>query len=151
MKIDVQVGLKIPLRQSTCMMKIQARYQRTNCRPASVSMVAGVANSLLSTESQAHYVPDCWYRSAIGSLIWQVDHTETVLAYCVERSSCYYRLEKVGNLDTLYTLPTNFKVSRLLPTLSFSWSLSAGLFQLISCSSFYFGFSTFDSACTTSI
>lgn len=61
MEIDVEVGTKISLRQTTYLMKMLQRFQMSACKSLSVSMNLGVANSLFSLEQQADRATIKWY------------------------------------------------------------------------------------------
>ena len=65
MEADIEVGKIISLRQTTYLRKILERFQMTDCKPASIPMNPGVANSLLPSEQQADRATIKWYQSAI--------------------------------------------------------------------------------------
>ncbi len=69
-------------------MKILKRFQMSDCKPVSIPMNQGVANSLPS-ESQADKVTIMWYQSAIGSLMWPVVHARPDISYSVGVLSRY--------------------------------------------------------------
>ncbi len=75
MEVDVEIGMKIPLRQTTYIMKILKHFQISDCKPVSIPMNQGVANSFLPLESQPDKVTIKWYQSAISSCIWLSSHT----------------------------------------------------------------------------
>ena len=89
MEIDVEVEKKISLRQTTYLKKILERFQMADCKPASVPMNPGVANSLLPSEGQADRATIKWYQSAIGSLMWPAVHTRPDISYSVGVLSRY--------------------------------------------------------------
>ncbi len=53
MEVDVDVGRKISWRQTIYPKKVLERFQMTDCKPTSVPMNPGLANSLLQSEKQA--------------------------------------------------------------------------------------------------
>ena len=53
MEIDVEVGTKISLQQTTYLKKMLQHFQMSDCKPVSVLMNPGVANSLLLLKQQA--------------------------------------------------------------------------------------------------
>ena len=53
MEVDVEIGKKISLRQTTYLGKILERFQMFDCKPALVPMNPGVVNSLVPSEQQA--------------------------------------------------------------------------------------------------
>ena len=55
----------------------------TDCKPASISMSPGIANSLLSYKQQADRATIKWYQSVIGSLMWPAVYTRPDIAYSV--------------------------------------------------------------------
>ena len=89
MEVDVEVGKKISLRQTTYLRKILERFQMADCKPASVPMNPGVANSLLPSDNQADRATIKWYQSAIGSLMWPAVHTRPDISYSVGVLSRY--------------------------------------------------------------
>ena len=89
MEIDVEVGKKIAFRQTTYLTKILEQFQMADCRPASVPMNPGVANSLLPSNNQADRATMKWYQSAISSLMWPAVHTQPDISYSVEVLSRY--------------------------------------------------------------
>ena len=88
MEVDVEPG-KISLRQTTYLKKILERFQMTDCKPVSIPMNPGVANSLLPSEHQADRATIKWYQSAIGSLMWPAVHTRPDISYSVGVLSRY--------------------------------------------------------------
>lgn len=50
MEVNVEVGKKISLRQTTYLKKILGHFQIIDCKPASVPMNPGIANSLFPLE-----------------------------------------------------------------------------------------------------
>ena len=89
MEVDHVVGEKITLRQSTYLRKVLNRFKMTECKPASVPMNPGVANSLLPYHGNADKATIKWYQSAIGSLMWLAVHTRPDIAYSVGVLSRY--------------------------------------------------------------
>lgn len=89
MEVDVEIGKKISLRQTTYLRKILERFQMSDCKPASVSMNPGVANSLIPSEQQPDKATIKWYRSAIGSLMWPAIQTRPDISYSVGVLSRY--------------------------------------------------------------
>ncbi len=59
------------------------------CKPTTVLMNFGVANSLLYYDRNADKAIIKWYRSAIGFLIWPAVHTRPDIASSVGVLSCY--------------------------------------------------------------
>ncbi len=53
LEVDVEIGKKISLRQTTYLQKILLRFQMANCKPASVFMNKIVAHPFLPSEKQA--------------------------------------------------------------------------------------------------
>lgn len=88
-EVDVEAGKEISLRQTTYLRKILERFQMANCKPASIPMNPGVANSLLPSEQQADQAIIKWYQSAIGSLIRPAVHTRPDISYSVGVLSRY--------------------------------------------------------------
>ncbi len=88
-EIDHVVGEKITLCQSTYLKKILDRFKMTECKPVSIPMNPGVANSLLPYDENADKTTIKWYQSAIGSLIWPAVHTGPDIAYSVGVFTCY--------------------------------------------------------------
>lgn len=82
-EVDVEIGKKFSLRQTTYLRKILGRFQMTDYKPASIPMNAGVANSLLPSDTQADRATIKWYQSAIGSLLWPTVHTRPDISYSV--------------------------------------------------------------------
>ncbi len=62
----------------------------TDCKPVSVSMNSGLANSLFLSDQQADQATIKWYQSAIGSLIWPAVHTRPDISYSTGVFSRYY-------------------------------------------------------------
>lgn len=89
MKVDVEVGKDIFLRQTVYLKKILGRFQMTDCKPVSIPMNPGVAHSLLPSDQQADRATIKWYQSAIGSLIWPAVHTRPNISYSVGVLSWY--------------------------------------------------------------
>ena len=89
MEVDIDVGKEISLRQTTYLKKILERFQMADCKPASVPMNPGVANSLLPSDQQADRATIKWYQSAIGSLMWPAVHTPPDISYSVGVFSRY--------------------------------------------------------------
>lgn len=52
MEIDIKVGKQIFLWQTTYLKKILEHFQMANCKPASIPINSGVANSLLPSKQQ---------------------------------------------------------------------------------------------------
>ena len=90
MEVDVEVGKQISLRQTVYLKKMLERFQMTDCKPVSVPMNPGVANSLLPSDQQADRATIKWYQSAIGSLIWPAVHTRPDISYSTGVFSRYY-------------------------------------------------------------
>ena len=88
MEVDVETE-RISLRQTTYIKKILERFQMTDCKPSSIPMNPGVANSLLPSEHQADRATIKWYQSAIGSLMWPAVHTRPDISYSVGVLSRY--------------------------------------------------------------
>ncbi len=88
MEVDVETE-RISLRQTTYIKKILERFQMTDCKPSSIAMNPGVANSLLPSEHQADRTTIKWYQSAIGSLMWPAVHTRPDISYSVGVLSRY--------------------------------------------------------------
>ena len=89
MQVDHVVGEKITLCQSTYLKKVLDRFKMTECKPASIPMDPGVANSLLPYDGNADKETIKWYQSAIGSLMWPAVHTRPDIAYSVGVLSRY--------------------------------------------------------------
>ena len=89
MEVDYVVGEKITLCQSTYLKKVLDRFKMTGCKPATVPMNPGVANSLLPYDGNADKATIKWYQSAIGSLMWPAVHTRPDIAYSVGVLSRY--------------------------------------------------------------
>ncbi len=89
MEVDYVVGEKITLCQRTYLKKVLDRFKMTRCKPATVHMNPGVANSLLPYDGNADKATIKWYQSAIGFLIWPAVHTRPDIAYSVGVLSCY--------------------------------------------------------------
>ena len=83
MEVDYILGDKITLRQSTYLKKVLDRFDMTDCKPASLPMNPGVANSLQPFDGTADPKTIKWYQSAIGSLMWPAVHTRPDIAYSV--------------------------------------------------------------------
>ena len=60
-----------------------------DCKPASIPMNPGIANSLLLSNQQADRATIKWYQSAIGSLMWPAVHTPPDISYSVGVFSRY--------------------------------------------------------------
>ena len=60
------------------------------CKPASIPMNLGVANSFFSSKQQADRATIKWYQSAIGSLMWPAVHTQSDISYSVGVFGWYY-------------------------------------------------------------
>ena len=69
MEVDVEVEKQISLRQTAYLKKILGRFQMTDCKPVSIPINPGVANSLFLSNQQANRATIKWYQSAIGSFI----------------------------------------------------------------------------------
>ncbi len=54
MEVDVEVGRQISFRQTVYLKKILDCFQMTNCKPVSIPINPGVANSLLPSDQQAN-------------------------------------------------------------------------------------------------
>ncbi len=80
-KVDVEIGKKIFLPQTTYFMKILKRFQMSNSKPASIPMNPGVANSLPPPEIQADKGTIKWYQSAIGLLMRPSVYTRPDISY----------------------------------------------------------------------
>ncbi len=89
MEVDYVMGEKITLCRSTFLKKMLDRFKVTGCKPATVSMNPGVANSLLPYDRNEDKATIKWYQSAIGSLIWPAVYTRPDIAYSVGVLSCY--------------------------------------------------------------
>ena len=89
MQVDHIVGERITLCQSTYLKKVLDRFKMTECKPASIPMDPGVANSLLPYDGNADKETIKWYQSAIGSLMWPAVHTRPDIAYSVGVLSRY--------------------------------------------------------------
>ncbi len=89
MEVDYILGDKITLRQSTYLKKVLDRFDMTDCKPASLPMNPGVANSLQPFDGTADPKTIKWYQSAIGSLMWPAVHTRPDIAYSVGVLSRY--------------------------------------------------------------
>ena len=89
MEVDVEVGKQISLLQTAYLKKILGCFQMINCKPVSVPMNPGVANSLLLSNQQANRAIIKWYQSAIGSFMWPAVHTQPDIAYSVGVFSRY--------------------------------------------------------------
>ncbi len=61
----------------------------TDCKPSSISMNPGVANSLFPSEHQADRATIKWYQSAIGSFMWPAAHTRPDISYSLGVLSRY--------------------------------------------------------------
>lgn len=89
MQVDHFIGEKITFCQSTYLRKVLNRFKMTECKPASIPMDSGVANSLLPYDGNADKETIKWYQSAIGSLMWPAVHTRPDIAYSVGVLSRY--------------------------------------------------------------
>ncbi len=89
MEVDVEVGKQISLRQTVYLRKILERLQMTDCKPVSVPIDSGVANSLLPSDQQVDQATTKWYQSAISSLMWATVHTRPDISYSVGVLSRY--------------------------------------------------------------
>ncbi len=89
MDVDYILGDKITLRQSTYLKKVLNRFEMTDCKPPSLPMNPGVANSLQPFDGTADPKIIKWYLSAIGSLIWPAVHTRPDITYSVGAFSQY--------------------------------------------------------------
>ncbi len=89
MEIDAEVRERISLRQTVYLKKIPERFQMTDCKPVSIPMNPGVANSLLLSDQQTDRATIKWYQSAISSLMWPAVHTRPDISYSVGVLSRY--------------------------------------------------------------
>ncbi len=89
MEVDDVVGEKITFSQSTYLKKMLDWFKMTECKPATVSMNLGVANSLLSYDVNTDKATIKWYQSVIGSFMWPAVHICPDIAYSVGVLSCY--------------------------------------------------------------
>ncbi len=64
MEVDIETE-RISLRQTTYIKKILERFQMTDCKPSSILMNPGMANSLFPSKHQADRTTIKWYQSAI--------------------------------------------------------------------------------------
>ncbi len=81
MQVDHVVGERITLCQSTYLKKVLDRFKMTECKPASIPMDPGVANSLLPYDRNADKETIKLYQSAIGSFMWPDVHTRPDIPY----------------------------------------------------------------------
>ena len=88
MQVDVETG-KILLWQITYLKKILGLFQMIDCKPSSIPMNPGAANSLLSSKHQADQATINWYQSAIGIFIWPAVHTRPDISYSLGVLSRY--------------------------------------------------------------
>ncbi len=99
-EVDVDVGKKISLRQTTYLKKVLERFQMTNCRAVSIFINLGVAHFFPPSEKQADQATIKWYQSVISSLVWSPIHTQPDIShsfgvlnrYCVNPGSTHYNL-----------------------------------------------------------
>ncbi len=89
MEVDLEVGKQISLRSTVHLKKILERFQMTDCKPVSVPMNPGVANSLIPSDQQADRATIKCYQSAIGSLMWPAVNTRPDISYSVVVISRY--------------------------------------------------------------
>ncbi len=68
-QVDHVVGERITLCQSTYLKEVLDRFKMTECKPASIPMDPGAANSLLPYDENTDKETIKWYQSAIGSLM----------------------------------------------------------------------------------
>ena len=61
MEVDVEVGKKISLWQTTHLKKLLQRFQIADSKLTSVSMIIGLANFLLFPEKQTDWTKIKWY------------------------------------------------------------------------------------------
>ncbi len=61
MEVDVEIGKKISLQQTTYLMKILKRFLMSDCKPVSIPINQRVANSSILSESQADKITIKWY------------------------------------------------------------------------------------------
>ncbi len=89
MEVDYILEDKITLRQSTYLKKVLDRFDMTDCKPASLPMNPGVANSLQFFDGTADPKTIKWYQLAIESLMWPTVYTRLDIAYSVGVLSQY--------------------------------------------------------------
>ncbi len=89
MEVDVKVRKQISFWQTVYLKKILERFQMTDCKPVSVPMNQGVANSVLLSDQQADWATIKWYQSAIVSLMWPGVNTRPDISYSVWVLSLY--------------------------------------------------------------
>ena len=82
--------------QSTHLKKDLDRFDMTDCKPTSLPMNPGVANSLQPFDGTADPKSIKWYQSTIGSLLWPAVHTRPDIAYSV---GVQYLVDIVAILD----------------------------------------------------
>ena len=81
MEVDVEVGKQVSFRQTVYLKKLLELFLMTDCKPVSISMNPGRANSLLASDQHADRTKIKVYESAIGSLIWPVIYTQSDISY----------------------------------------------------------------------
>ncbi len=89
MEVDVGVGKKLFLRQTTYLKEELERFQMTHCKSTSFPMNPGVENSLLPSEKQADRATIKWYQSAFSFLIWPSVNSRPDISYLVGVLSQY--------------------------------------------------------------
>ncbi len=89
MEVDYILEDKITLCQSNYLRKVPDRFDITDCKPASLPMNPGAANSLQPFDGTADPKTIKWYQSAIGPLIWPAVYTRPDIAYSVGVLSQY--------------------------------------------------------------
>lgn len=82
-------GEQITLCQSTYLKKVLDRFKMIECKPASIPMDLGVANSLLFYNRNVDKRTIKWYESAIKALMWPAVYTCPDIAYSVGVFSRY--------------------------------------------------------------
>ncbi len=90
--LDMKITItpeQVQLTQKTYMIKVLRQFDMLGCNPISTFMKAGVANSLISVETEANEATIKWYQQLIDSLMWPAVHTQSNLAYSVRVLSRY--------------------------------------------------------------
>ena len=88
MEVDV-IDDSISIHQTTYIKKILNHFKMSNCNPVSTPMVTGLLSTLGPSTTDASSSQKEWYQSAIESLIWFSQHTQSDISFAVAILSKY--------------------------------------------------------------